>query len=126
MKVYLGWVMAAAVLVALGVSGCGPDHHQAVNLTGASPTADKGEIKGVLTTLGGPGSSPEPVKGTVGVYTLGGSQVSDVSAVSAFDFEVEPGAYSVRATVGKAACEPVVVKVVKGTVQDIELTCPNE
>jgi len=28
--------------------------------------------------------------------------------------------------VNRVACEPVVVKVVKGTVQDIDIVCPNE
>ncbi len=125
MKVRLGCVMAMA-LAALCLSACGPDHHQAVNFTGASLTPDKGEIKGTLTTLGGPGSSPEPVQGQVDVYTLGGSQVGDVAPVSSFNFELKPGAYSVQASVNKVACEPVVVKIVKGTVQDIGITCPNE
>ena len=44
MKVRLGWVVVTT-LVVLGVSACGPDHHQAVNFTGASLTPDTGEIK---------------------------------------------------------------------------------
>lgn len=125
MKVCLGRMMATT-LVVLGVSGCGPDHPRAENTTDSVLTPDKGEIKGTLTTLGGPGSSAQPVQGKVDVYTLGGNQVSDVSPVSAFNFELKPGAYSVQATVNRVACDPVVVKVVKGTVQDIEIICPNE
>jgi len=34
MKIRIRCVMATA-LVVLGVSACGPDHHQAVNFTGA-------------------------------------------------------------------------------------------
>jgi hypothetical protein len=124
MKVRHSWLMATAIAV-LCLSACGPDHHQAANTSDSVLTPDKGEIKGTLTTLGGPGSSPEPVQGTVDVYTLGGTQVSDVSLVSAFNFELKPGAYSVRATVNRVACDPVVVKVVKGTVQDIGITCPT-
>jgi hypothetical protein len=125
MHVRVGVVTVTALAV-LGVSACGPDHSRAENTTDSVLTPDKGEIKGVLTSLGGPGSSPESVQGTVDVYTLGGNQVSDASPVSAFNFELKPGAYSLRATVNRAACDPVVVKVVKGTIQDIDITCPNE
>jgi hypothetical protein len=124
MKLRLGAVMATA-LVVLGVCGCGPDHHQAVNFTGASLTPDKGEIKGTLTTLGGPGSSPEPVEGSVDVSTVGGHDYGTVSPGPAWNFELKPGAYRVQATVNRVACEPVVVKVVKDTVQDIDITCPT-
>lgn len=125
MKPRLGLV-AITVLAASCVSACGPDHHQAVNFTGASLTPDKGEIKGILTTLGGPGSSPEPVQGSVDVSTVGGHDYGTVSPGPAWDFELKPGAYRVQGTVNKVACEPVVVKVVKGTVQDIDIVCPNE
>jgi len=81
MKARIGRVMATA-LVVLGVSGCGPEHSRAENTTDSVLTPDKGEIKGTLTTLGGPGSSPQPVQGQVDVYTLGGNQVSDVSPAS--------------------------------------------
>ena len=116
----------ATALVVLGVSGCGPDHSRAENTTDSVLTPDKGEIKGTLTTLGGPASSPQPVQGQVDVYTLGGKQISDVSPVSAFNFELKPGAYSVQATVNRVACDPVVVKVAKGTIQDIDIVCPSE
>jgi hypothetical protein len=56
----------------------------------------------------------------------GGNQVSDVSPVSAFNFELKPGSYSVQATVNRVACSPVVVKVVKGTIQDIAIDCPTD
>ncbi|HEY3923042.1 MAG TPA: hypothetical protein VGL75_00605 [Acidothermaceae bacterium] len=124
MKVRLGWAMAMPLAV-LCLSACGPDHHQAENTTDSVLTPDKGEIKGTLTTLGGPGSSPQPVRGIVDVYTLGGKQVSDISPVSAFNFELKPGSYSVQATAGSVACNPVVVKIVKGTIQDIDMTCPT-
>jgi hypothetical protein len=64
-------LLAVTTLTALCISACGPDHHQAVNFTGASLTPDKGEIKGILTTLGGPGLSPQPVEGSVDVSTVG-------------------------------------------------------
>jgi hypothetical protein len=113
-------------LAALGVSGCGPDHHQAENFTGAALTPDEGEIKGILTTLGGPGSSPQPVQGSVDVSTVGGHDYGTVSPGPAWDFELKPGAYRLQATVNRVACDPVVVKVVKGTIQDIDIACPAE
>jgi hypothetical protein len=125
MKVRLGGVMATA-LAAACLSACGPDHHQAVNFTGASLTPDKGEIKGVLTTLGGPGASSEPVQGSVDVSAVGGHDYGTVSPGPTWNFELKPGEYRVQGRVNRVACEPVVVKVVKGTVQDIDITCPNE
>ena len=124
MKARVGLVAVAALAV-LGVNACGPDHHQAVNFTGASLTPDEGEIKGILTTLGGPGSSPQPVQGSVDVSTFGGHDYGAVSPGPAWSFEVKPGAYRVRGTVNGVPCEPVVVKVVKGTVQVIDITCPT-
>jgi hypothetical protein len=124
MEIRFGYMMATA-LAALCLCACGPDHHQAENTTDSVLTPDKGEIKGTLTTLGGPGSSPQAVQGKVDVYTLGGNQVSDISPVSAFNFELKPGSYSVQATVGGVACSPVVVKIVRGTIQDIDMTCPT-
>jgi hypothetical protein len=124
MRVRAGFA-AAAVLTVLGVSACGPDHSTAENTTDSVLTPDKGEIKGMLTSIAGPGSSARPVEGKVDVYTLGGNQVSDSSPVSAFNFELKPGAYSVQATVNNVACDPVVVKVVKGTIQDVDITCPT-
>lgn len=124
MKARVGLVAVAALAV-LGVSACGPDHHQAVNFTGASLTPDEGEIKGILTTLGGPGSSPQPVQGSVDVSTAGGHDYGTVSPGPAWNFELKPGAYRVQGTVNSVPCEPVVVKVVKGTVQDIDITCPR-
>jgi hypothetical protein len=118
-------VLAVTLLAVLGVSACGPAHSGAENTTDSVLTPDKGEIKGVLTTIAGPGSSAQPVQGKVDVYTLGGNQVSDSYPVSAFNFELKPGAYSVQATVNSVACEPVVVKIVKGTIQDIDITCPS-
>ena len=56
MKARIGRVMATA-LVMLGVSGCGPEDSRAENTTDSVLTPDKGEIKGTLTTLGGPGSA---------------------------------------------------------------------
>ena len=119
-------MVAVAALAAMCLSACGPDHHQAVNFTGASLTPDKGEIKGVLTTIGGPGSSPQPVQGSVDVSSVGGHDYGTVSPGPAWDFELKPGAYRVQATVKGVACEPVVVKIVKDTVQDVDVTCPNE
>jgi hypothetical protein len=116
---------AAFVVAVLGVSGCGPAHSSAENTTDSALTPDKGEIKGILTTLAGPGSSPQPVQGKVDVYTLGGNQVSDSYPVSAWNFELKPGAYRVLATVNNVACEPVQVKIVKGTIQDVDITCPT-
>ena len=118
-------VVAVTTLAALCVSACGPDHHQAVDFTGASLTPDKGEIKGILTTSGGPGSSPQPVQGLVDVSTVGGHDYGTVSPGPAWNFELKPGAYRVQGTVNGAGCEPVVVKVVKGTVQVIDITCPT-
>jgi hypothetical protein len=112
-------------LAALCVSACGPDHHQAVNFTGASLTPDTGEIKGILTTLGGPGSSPQPVQGSVDVSSVGGHDYGTVSPGPAWNFELKPGAYRVQGTVNGVACNPVVVKVVKGTIQDIDIACPD-
>jgi hypothetical protein len=123
MKVRAGLVTVIAV-VALGVSACGPDHHQAENTTGAALTPDKGEIKGTLVEAAGPGSSAQPLQGNVDVYPLGGNQVSDDSGVSAWDFELKPGAYRVQATVNRVACNPVEVKIVKGTIQDLDIACP--
>lgn len=114
----------AAVMAALAVTACGPPHHQAENTTDSTPTADEGEIKGVLTQLGGADSSPEPVVGTVDVYTQGGKQVADSTSVSAWNFELKPGAYRVQAMANGRACEPVVLKIVKGTVQEIDIGCP--
>src|SRR5471030_2565841 len=125
MRPRLGLV-AITALAAFSLSACGPDHHQAVNVTGASLTPDKGEIKGILTTLGGPGSSPEPVEGSVDVSTVGGHDYGTVSPGPAWDFELKPGAHRVQGTVNRVACEPVVVKVVKGTIQDIDIACPAE
>src|SRR6185437_4378202 len=124
MKVRLGCVVTTA-LVTLCLSACGPDHHQAVNFTGASLTPDKGEIKGTLTSMAGPGSSAQPVQGSVDVSTVGGHDYGTVSPGPAWDFELKPGEYRVQGTVNRVACEPVVVKVVKGTIQDIDITCPT-
>jgi hypothetical protein len=122
MKVRLG--SATILIAALGVSGCGPDHHQAENTTGVALTGDKGEIKGFLTEVGGPpDSTPQVVQGQVDVYTLGGNQVSDISPVSAWDFELKPGTYNVQATVNRAICGPIKVKIVKGTIQVVPLVC---
>lgn len=118
-------IAAVVVLTALGVSACGPAHSGAENTTDSVLTPDKGEIKGILTTIAGPGSSAQPVQGKVDVYTLGGNQVSDSYPVSSFNFELKPGAYSVQGTVNRVACEPVVVKIVKGTIQDVDLVCPT-
>jgi hypothetical protein len=125
MRVRIG-SLAVTALAVLCVTACGPDHHQAVNFTGASLTPDKGEIKGILTTLGGPGSSPQPVQGEVDVSTVGGHDYGTVSPGPAWDFELKPGAYRLQATVNTVACDPVVVKVVKGTIQDIDIACPTE
>ncbi len=123
MQVGLG--VAAILIAALGMGGCGPDHHQAANTSGVALTGNKGEIKGVLTEVGGPaGSSPQPVQGQVDAYTLGGNQVADISPVSAWDFELKPGTYNVQATVNRLVCGPIKVKVVKGTIQVIPLVCP--
>lgn len=124
MKVRLGWVVVTT-LVAICLSACGPDHHQAVNFTGASLTPDKGEIKGTLTSTAGPGSSAQPVQGSVDVSTVGGHDYGTVSPGPAWDFELKPGEYRVQGTVNRVACEPVVVKVVKGTIQDIDIICPT-
>jgi len=56
----------------------------------------------------------------------GGHDYATVSPGPAWDFELKPRAYRVQGTVNRVACEPVVVKVVKGTVQDIDIVCPNE
>jgi hypothetical protein len=123
MQVRVG-LATVTVLAVLGVSACGPDHHQAENTTGAALTPDKGEIKGTLLAPAGPGSSPQALLGTVDVYTLGGNQVSDATSVSSWNFELKPGAYRVVATVNRVACEPVEVKIVKGTIQDLDIACP--
>jgi hypothetical protein len=101
-----------------------PEHRQAVNFTGASLTPDKAEINGILTTLGGPGSSPRPVPGSVDVSAVGGHDYGTVSPGPAWDFELKPGASRVQVTANRVPCEPVVVKVVKGTVQVIDIACP--
>jgi len=118
-------LVTATALVTLWVSGCGPDHHRAPNTNGVALTGNKGEIKGVLTEVGGPpGASPRPVEGKVDVYTLGGNQVADRSPVSAWDFELEPGTYTVNATTGGVPCPPIQVTVVKGVIQTVPLVCP--
>ena len=117
-------LVAVITLAALCVSACGPDHHHAVDFTGASLTPDKGEIKGVLTQQGRPGSSAQAVQGKVDVYTLGGNQVADISPVSAWDFELKPGTYNVQAAVKGITCGPIKVKVLKATVQVVDLVCP--
>jgi hypothetical protein len=115
-----------AAVAALGISGCGPGHSGAENTARSAITGDKGEIKGVLTEVGGPpGASPQPVQGKVDAYTLGGNQVADLSPVSDWDFELEPGTYTVQATtVDGVACPPIRAKVIKGTIQVIPLVCP--
>ena len=124
MKVRAGLV-AVTWLAMLATNGCRQDHSGPENTTDSALTADEGEIKGTLTQLGGPGSSAQPVQGKVDVYTLGGNQVSDVSPVSAFNFELKPGTYRLQATVNRVACEPAVVKVVKGTIQYAYIGCPT-
>jgi hypothetical protein len=117
-------LVTGAALVALGTGGCGPPHHQAEDTSGVALTGDKGEIKGVLTNVGGPyGRSPQPIQGQIDVYTLGGNQVADISPVSAWDFELKPGTYNVQATVNRSICGPIKVKIVKGTVQVVPLVC---
>jgi hypothetical protein len=77
-------LVTAVALVALGIGGCGPDYHRAMDTSGVALTGNKGEIKGVLTEVGGPpGSSPQPIQGQIDVYTLGGNQVADISPVLA-------------------------------------------
>jgi hypothetical protein len=123
LRVALGTGLALATL---GIGGCGPAHSGAENTTRSVLTGDKGEIKGVLTEVGGPaGASPRPVQGKVDAYTLGGNQVADISPVSAWDFELEPGTYNVQATtVDGVACPPIKAKVIKATVRVIPLVCP--
>ena len=117
--------VAGLAVVGLGIGGCGPDHSRAPDTSGVALTGNKGEIKGVLTEVGGPpGASPRPVQGKVDVYTLGGNQVADISPVSAWDFELKPGTYNVQATANGTVCGPIKVKIVRGTVQVIPLTCP--
>jgi hypothetical protein len=53
------------------------------------------------------------------------STYGTVSPGPAWNFELKPGAYRVQGTVNRVPCEPVVVKVVKGTVQVIDITCPT-
>ena len=124
MKLRAG-LTAVASLVVLGASACGPDHHQAVNFTGASLTPDKGEIKGTLMSIAGPGSSAQPVQGSVDVSAVGGQDYGTVSPGPTWNFELKPGEYRVQGTVNRVACEPVVVKIVKGTIQDIDIVCPT-
>jgi hypothetical protein len=110
--------LATSVAVAtFGIGGCRPDHSGAENITGSVLTGDKGEIKGVLTEVGGPaGASPQPVQGTVDVFTLGGNDLASISPVSAWDFELEPGTYTVQATANGLVCGPIKAKVIKATV----------
>lgn len=118
-------LVAVTALTALCVAACGPDHHQAVNFTGASLTPDKGEIKGTLTSVAGPGSSAEPVQGSVDVSAVGGHDYGTVSPGPDWNFELKPGEYRVQGTVNRVACEPVVVKIVKETIQDVDIVCPS-
>ena len=120
-------LVAVALLAAVGISGCGNRHGHTgpPDTTGAKLTGDKGEIKGILTQVGGPaGASPQVVVGTIDVYNLKGEQVSDEGGVSAWDFELKPGTYTVSAVANGLPCPPVTVKVVKATVQTISLICP--
>lgn len=117
-------LVIGVALAAFGIGGCGPPHHQAADTSGVALTGDKGEIKGVLTEVGGPsGRTPQPIQGQIDVYTLGGNQVADISPVSAWDFELKPGTYNVQATVNRAVCGPIRVKIIKGTVQVVPLVC---
>jgi hypothetical protein len=118
--------VAGLALIALGIGGCGPDHHRASATSGVALTGNKGEIKGILTEVGGPpGASPQPVDGTVDVYTLGGNHIADMSPVSAWDFELEPGTYMVQAAaVGGVPCPAIKVRVVKAVIQTVPLVCP--
>jgi hypothetical protein len=115
-----------AALAALGIGGCGPGHSEAENITGSVLTGDKGEIKGVLTEVGGrPGASPQPVEGKVDASTLGGNDMGEVSPGPAWDYELKPGTYTVQATtVDGVACPPIRAKVVKGVIQVVPLVCP--
>jgi len=125
-RVCVGLVTATA-FVSLGVSGCSsPGHSGAENITGSVLTGDKGEIKGVLTEVGGPpGASPLPVEGKVDVSTLGGNDMGEVSFGPAWDYELKPGTYIVKATtVDGVACPPITVKVIKAVVQVVPLVCP--
>ena|GEM_PF-3052378 len=118
-------LVAGVTLAALAAGACSPRQHYAENNTYSALTGDKGEIKGVLAAVGGSaGSSSEPVQGAVNVYTLGGHEVANISGVSAWNFELEPGTYTVRATANGLACGPIKAKVIKGTVQVIPLVCP--
>ncbi|HTC67934.1 MAG TPA: hypothetical protein VK662_00070, partial [Acidothermaceae bacterium] len=108
--------MTATVLVAFGTGACTPRQHYAENTTYSALSGDKGEIKGVLAAVGGPaGSSSEPVQGEVDVYTLGGHQVAYISGASAWNFELEPGTYTLQATVLGLVCPPIQARVDKGT-----------
>jgi hypothetical protein len=53
------------------------------------------------------------------------STYGTVSPGPAWNFELKPGAYRVQGTVNRVPCEPVVAKVVKGTVHVIDITCPT-
>ena len=76
-----------ATLVTLGIGGCSKPHHESENTTDSGLTGDEGEIKGVLTEVGGPaGSSPQTLQGNVDVYTLGGGHVGNSTSVSAWNF----------------------------------------
>jgi hypothetical protein len=119
-------LLTVTALVTLGVAGCGsPGHSGAENITRSVLTGDKGEIKGVLTQVGGPpGSSSRPVEGTVDVSTLGGRDIGEVSPGPEWDFELEPGTYMVKATTQGVPCPAIKVTVVKAVIQTVPLVCP--
>jgi hypothetical protein len=62
-------------------------------------------IPGSRTSLRADGG--QPVKGKVDVSTLGGNDMGSLYPVLAWNFELKPGIYTVRATANGLACEPV-------------------
>jgi hypothetical protein len=120
--------VTVTVLVTFGTGACSPRQHYAENNTYSALTGDKGEIKGVLAAVGGSaGSSAGPVQGAVDVFTLGGHEVANISGVSAWNFELEPGTYTVQATVLGLVCPPIKARVDKGTVRVIPpLVCTTK
>jgi hypothetical protein len=116
----------SSALAVLGVlaSGCTSKHPGAINTTGAVLTGDKGKVMGRLVQVGGPpGASASAGMGEVQLLNSKGDLLQTVSRVSNWDFELEPGNYSLRGTLDGTACGPIAVKIASGTVVQNDLTC---